>query len=172
MRVGYRPVVLVADLRHMTAKWDSSVPTVLLVASVLSFFQPRVRAVMWVRASMCLWRDGHRLAAQWCTARAIRAAGVEIHPAAEIGPGLALAHSVGIVVGHDVRAGRDLVLHQGVTIGHGVGPGQPKLGDKVRIGAGAVLLGPIIVGDRVKIGANAVVLADVPADTTVVGLWK
>lgn len=129
--------------------------------------------MMWVRMSMWLWRHGLRLPAQWCKARAIRAAGVEVHPGATIGPGFAFVHSVGIVVGKDVVAGRDLVLYQGVTLGHGGrGPGQPTLGDRVRVGAGAKVLGPVTVGDGARIGANAVVLADVPSDATVVGIWK
>ena len=49
--------------------------------------------------------------------------------------------------------------------------GQPRLGDRVRIGAGAKFLA-IVVGSDVTIGANAVVLADVPEGATVVGVWK
>lgn len=48
----------------------------------------------------------------------MRACGVEIHPAAEIGPGFALIHGVGIVVGHAATLGREVVLHHGVTIGY------------------------------------------------------
>ena len=93
----------------------------------------------------------------------MRTAGAELHPAAQIGPGFALVHSVRIVIGHEVRAGRDLV-YQGVTIGHGgAGEGQPTLGDGVRIGAGAKVLATIRSGDGARVGANAVVLADVPA---------
>ncbi|MBV8463349.1 MAG: serine acetyltransferase [Acidimicrobiales bacterium] len=128
---------------------------------------------MLFRASSWCWQHGLRPLALWLQNRAIRAGGAEIHPAAEIGPGFALIHTVGVVVGHEVVAGRNLVLYHGVTLGHtGTGLGQPRLGDDVRIGAGAKVLGPVTVGDRAWIGANAVVLADVPEDAVVGGVWS
>jgi hypothetical protein len=45
----------------------------------------------------------------------------------------------------------------------------PTIGDEVRIGTGAKVLGPITVGDHARIGATAVVVDNVPANTTVVG---
>ena len=165
---------LVADLRHMTAAWDAPPWRVLLGAVVRAPFQPAIGAVLLFRLGQVAYHGrATRPLAQWCKARAIRTAGAELHPAAQIGPGFALVHSVGIVIGHEVRAGRDLVVYQGVTIGHGGGTeGQPTLGDGVRVGAGAKVLGPVHVGDGARIGANAVVLADVPAGVTVVGVWK
>lgn len=164
---------LIADLRHMAAAWDASPIGVVAQALPKIILQPRFRAVIYFRVSHWAWqRPGARALAYWLQASAIRTAGTEIHPAARIGPGLQIAHSVGIVVGHEVVAGADLVLYQGVTIGHRAAGGQPTLGDRVRIGAGAKVLGPITVGDDVKIGANAVVLADVPAGVTVSGVWN
>ncbi len=164
---------LIADLRHMNAMWDSRPASILAVAVAKAPFYPSVRAVFWIRTGMWLWRHHLRLPAHWCKARAVRASGAEIHPGCSIGPGLSLVHTVGIVVGKKVRAGRDLVLHQGVTLGYGSDYVlQPQLGDEVRIGPGASVLGPVKIGDRVRIGAGALVLADVPADTTVMGVWK
>ena len=81
-----------------------------------------------VRASMWAYRRGYRVLAHLLKARAIRSAGVEVHPAAQIGPGFAFVHSVGIVVGAEVVAGKDLVLHQGVTLGNrGSAAGQPTI---------------------------------------------
>ena len=165
--------MIIDDLRHMTAQWDARPGRVLVVAAIRAPLYPALGAVMMVRASMWCWRHRLRLPAQWLKARAVRTAGVEIHPGARLGPGLAFVHSVGIVVGKDVVAGKDLVLHHGVTLGDGGrGPGQPSLGDGVRVGAGAKILGGITIGDGVRVGANSVVLADVPAGTTVVGVWK
>ena len=45
----------------------------------------------------------------------------------------------------------------------------PILGDRVSVGAGAKIIGPVTVGDDVTIGANAVVTKDVPSGMTVVG---
>lgn len=44
----------------------------------------------------------------------------------------------------------------------------PQIGSGCLIGANAVLVGGIRVGDRVKIGAGAVVSRDIPSDVTVV----
>jgi serine acetyltransferase len=160
------------DLRNMTAAWDASVLRLYVKALSLWCLHPRIKAVVSYRVSAWCWHHRLRVVGLWIQARTIRATGAEIHPAAEIGPGLALNHTVGIVIGHEVRAGRNLLLHQGVTLGHGPGQGQPIIGDSVRIGAGAIVLGPTRIGNRVVIGAGAIVLADVPDDTTVVGTWK
>lgn len=166
--------LLIADLRHMTAAWDATPLRVVIGALPKILLQPRFRAVVLFRASQAAWRRrATRPLAYWCQARAIGMAGAEIHPSAEIGPGLSLIHSVGIVVGHEVVAGSDLVLYHGVTLGHrDSSGGQPQLGNRVRIGAGAKVLGPVRVGDDATIGANAVVLGDVPSGATIAGIWK
>ena len=88
---------------------------------------------------------------------------------AEFGPGLAIMHSVGLVVNTRVRAGANIILEHGVTIGDAKGR-VPELGDNVFVGAGAKVIGGVHVGNDVKIGANAVVVHDVPDGATVVGI--
>jgi serine O-acetyltransferase len=157
----------------MTGAWDAGRNRVLIGAALRAPVTPRLRAVVYFRMSAWCWRHRLRSVALWLQAWAIGAAGAEIHPGAEIGPGLALIHSVGIVVGHEVVAGCNLVLFHGVTLGHtGRGNGQPRIGDDVRVGAGAKVLGPVTVGDGARIGANAVVLADVDPGRTVTGVWR
>jgi serine O-acetyltransferase len=94
---------------------------------------------------------------------------VVIGRGADLGPGLVILHSFGIVINSTVRAGRNLVLEHGVTLG-AEKDRSPVLGDNVFIGAGAKVIGPVRVGSDVKIGANAVVLRDVPDGATVVGV--
>ena len=65
------------------------------------------------------------------------------------------------------RIGKNFWTNQNVTVGWN-GPGNPSIGDNVRIGTGAVVIGPITIGDNVNIGANAIVTKDVPSNTTVV----
>lgn len=158
----------------MTADWDRPASLMLLRAVPRLLVTPRLRAIVYFRLSQWMYmRALTRPLAYALQSMALSDSGAELHPAATIGPGFALIHSSGVVVGHEVVAGRDLVLYQGVTLGHdGSGNGQPTLGDGVRIGAGAKLLGPINIGDGVRVGANAVVLADVPTGLTVVGVWK
>lgn len=117
---------LVADLRHMTAAWGAKPLRVLLGTVPRLPLYPALKPVVLFRMSSWCWHHGLRPIALWLKARAIRSSGAEIHPAADIGPGFGLMHSVGIVVGHEVVAGKDLVLYQGVTIGYGRrGDGQP-----------------------------------------------
>ena len=98
--------------------------------------------------------------------------GVEIHPAAKIGPEFFIDHGSGVVIGETAEIGRRVTLYQGVTLGgtgFQRGKRHPTLGDNVTVGSGAKLLGPIAVGDGAKIGANTVVVEDVPPSATVVG---
>ena len=99
---------------------------------------------------------------------------IELPAGAEIGPGLLIPHSGYIVVGPRVRIGRHCTLTQGVTIGHGGGGTKtldesPVIGDRVYIGPGAVIIGPVTVGDDAVIGAGAVVTRSIPARGVAVG---
>ena len=99
--------------------------------------------------------------------------GIEIHPAARIGRRLFIDHGMGVVIGETAEIGDDCVIYHGVTLG-GVSTKQvkrhPTIGDRVLIGAGAKLLGPITIGDDCRVGANAVVNKDAPANSLVVGI--
>ena len=99
--------------------------------------------------------------------------GIEIHPGAKIGKGLFIDHGMGIVIGETTEIGENVTLYQGVTLGgtgKQKGKRHPTIGNNVVIGAGAKILGPFKVGDRSKIGAGAVVLSEVPPNSTVVGV--
>jgi serine O-acetyltransferase len=95
----------------------------------------------------------------------------DIHPEAEIGPGLFLPHPTGIVIG-ECRIGKNASILQNVTVGSLRKRilAFPTIGDDVEIWAGAVVVGDIAIGDRVAIGANAVVLEDIPSDSVAVGV--
>ena len=96
--------------------------------------------------------------------------GVDIAPAAEIGPGLRISHGVGLVIGAHAKVGADCLLMHGITLGaptlERIGD-MPTLGDRVVVGAGAKILGGITVGDDVLVGVNTVVTRDVPANSKV-----
>jgi len=99
--------------------------------------------------------------------------GVEIHPAAQIGPRFVIDHGTGVVIGETTEIGDNCLLFQGVTLG-GTGKEHkkrhPTLGDHVVVGAGAKILGSMRIGSYTKIGSNAVVLSPVPDHCTVVGV--
>ncbi len=98
--------------------------------------------------------------------------GIELPCEAVIGKRLVIEHTGAIVISGDAIFGDDCILRQGVTVGlrHRGVRGSPQLGDRVDIGAGAKLLGPIRIGNDVAIGANAVVLTDVPDHCIAVGV--
>ena len=87
----------------------------------------------------------------------------------EIGPGLFIQHGFATIVAAR-RLGRDCWVNQQVTIGYTSSTDTPILGDRVKVTAGAKVLGGITVGNDVLVGANAVVLRNVPTRCTVVGV--
>jgi len=97
--------------------------------------------------------------------------GIELYPTAEIGRRFGIVHQHGIVIHKLAVIGDDCLVRQGVTIGAaGVRDDAalpPRLGDRVKIGAGAVLAGPITVGDDVTVGPNCVVMTNVPSGSIV-----
>lgn len=97
---------------------------------------------------------------------------VELPCEVSLGRGVVIEHAFDIVISGDAVLGDDVVLRNGVTIGlrHRAFRGSPVIGNRVDIGAGAKILGPITIGDDVSIGANAVVLTNVPANSIAVGI--
>jgi serine O-acetyltransferase len=101
--------------------------------------------------------------------------GVQIGDRVRIGPGLMMTHGH-VVIDGDTTIGRNCQLNPWVTIGLsdsralGFSTRGPAIGDYVRVGTGARIIGPVTVGDYARIGANAVVVEDVPPCTTVVGV--
>lgn len=98
--------------------------------------------------------------------------GIELPCEAAVGRRFRIDHFGGIIISGDARFGDDCVIRNGVTIGlrREGQRGSPTLGDRVDIGTGAVILGPIKIGNDVSVGANAVVLTDVPDNCIAVGV--
>ncbi len=99
--------------------------------------------------------------------------GIEIHPGAKIGRRLFIDHGEGVVIGETSEIGDDVLIYQQVTLGgtgKEAGKRHPSVGNHVILGAGAKILGNIKIGDKVRIGAGSVVVEDVPENSTVVGV--
>ena len=87
-----------------------------------------------------------------------------------IGPGLYVVHGQ-IVVDGIAELGSRVEIAPFVTIGLRSGNFRGAvIGDDVKIGTGAKIIGPVVIGDGAVIGANAVVVDDVPAGATAVGV--
>jgi serine O-acetyltransferase len=148
---------------------DPAVPTTLQVI----FAYPGVHAIWGHRVNHWLWNHGARLAARAFAELTRILTGVEIHPGAVLGTGLFIDHATGVVIGETAEVGDDVTIYQGVTLGgtsSDPGKRHPTIGDRVIIGAGAKILGPIKIGDDSRIGANAVVVKEVPSSAVVVGV--
>ena len=98
---------------------------------------------------------------------------IDIHPAAKLGKGIMIDHGTGVVIGETAIVGDDVSMLHKVTLG-GTGNKSiirhPKVGDRVLLGAGATLLGPIIIGDDAHIGACSMVLENVASNSVAVGV--
>ncbi len=99
--------------------------------------------------------------------------GISLPYAAQIGPGFYIGHFGGIIVNANAVIGSDCNISQGVTIGvsgRGDSRGVPVIGDRVYLGANAVVAGKITIGDNAVIGACSLVTNNVAPGTTVVGV--
>lgn len=132
-----------------------------------------VHAVWGYRAAHALWRRDLKLPARLLSQVVRAGTGVEIHPAARLGRRFFIDHGSGVVIGETAEVGDDCVIFHGSTLGGTSmrkGKRHPTLGDRVVVGAGAKVLGPLLIGDDARIGANAVVLHDVPPGAAAVGV--
>jgi serine O-acetyltransferase len=91
------------------------------------------------------------------------------------GGGLLIAHGHVVLDGW-TKLGRRVEINPFVTLGIGNSSRRPfelwgpEIGDDVNIGTGAKVIGRVKVGEKVKIGANAVVVSDIPPFHTAVGV--
>ena len=135
---------------------------------------PGLHAIVLHRFSHVCWNIGFKWVARFVSNFARWFTGIEIHPGARIGERVFFDHAMGVVVGETAEIGDGCTIYQGVTLGgtslyKGV-KRHPTLGKDVVVGAGAKVLGNIQISDRVRIGAGSIVLRDVPPDATVVGI--
>ena len=98
--------------------------------------------------------------------------GFDISPTTSIGPGFYIGHFGGVVISPDAILGSNINIAQGVTIGatsRGKRLGAPTLGDRVWVGANAVIVGKITIGREALIAPGAYVNFDVPCNAVVLG---
>jgi len=97
--------------------------------------------------------------------------GISIPAQVRIGKGCRIHHFGGIFIHSNVHIGDECTIYQGVTLGDlGGSGGVPQVGNRVIIGAGAKVLGPVEIGNDCRIGANAVVIHSVPHGCIAVGV--
>jgi serine O-acetyltransferase len=134
---------------------------------------PGVHALAFHRRAHRLWNAGWFGTARFLSHVSRFLTGIEIHPAAKLGPGLFIDHGMGVVIGETSEVGRNVTIYQGVSL---AGTSlkrekrHPTLGDNVVVGAGAKIIGGFKIGDNSRIGAGSVVVREVPPNSVVVGV--
>ncbi|WP_299426051.1 serine O-acetyltransferase [uncultured Meiothermus sp.] len=135
-------------------------------------FSPGMHALWMHRLNHKLWNTGLKLLARILAHLTRLFTGVEIHPGARIGRRVVIDHGMGIVIGETAEVGDDVMMYHGVTLG-GTGftreKRHPTIGNRVLLGAHALVLGPVPVGDDARVGAGAVVTKPVPPGATAIG---
>src|SRR5712664_125642 len=134
---------------------------------------PGVHALAAHRVAHRLWNRGWTTTARFASHVSRFLTGIEIHPAAKLGPGLFIDHGMGVVIGETAEVGENVSILQGVTLGGTSTKREkrhPTLGDNVVVGAGAKIIGGFRIGHGSRIGAGSVVVREVPENSVVVGV--
>lgn len=134
---------------------------------------PGIKALAAHRVSHFLWKHHFKLLARMHSQFWRFLTQIEIHPGAQIAPGVFIDHGSGLVIGETAIIERGVMLYHGVTLGgtgKETGKRHPTVREGALISAHSQIIGPIEIGKNAKVGAAAVVLSDVPEDVTVVGV--
>jgi len=105
--------------------------------------------------------------------RAIRFVyGSDIHWEAQIAPGVVVVHGMGMAISRSARVGTGSILFQNITLAESADMttrtvGAPQIGERVHVGPGSALIGPITVGNDTKIVAGSTLLQSVPSGSRV-----
>ncbi len=134
---------------------------------------PGLHSIWMHRIAHWLYKKGEFSIARLISAVSRFMTGIEIHPGARIGSGFFIDHGSGVVIGETAEIGDNCLIYQGVVLG-GTSlerkKRHPTLKDNVVVGAGAIILGPVVLGNNSRVGAGAVVINDVPDGATAVGV--
>jgi serine O-acetyltransferase len=140
------------------------------------FCYPGLYATTIYRIAHALLKRGTKLIPRMMSELAHKAVGIDIHPAAEIGPSFFIDHGTGVVIGETTVIGKRVRIYQGVTMGalsvvdRDACPRKrhPTIEDDVVIYAGATILGgDTVIGKGAVIGGNCWVTSSVPPGAVV-----
>lgn len=154
-------------------------PAAQTYSEVISCY-PAIRALTNYRLAHELHRLNVPLIPRILTEMAHSETGIDIHPAAQIGPSFTIDHGTGVVIGATCIIGSHVKLYQGVTLGARSFPldadgnpiknipRHPILEDRVVVYSNATVLGRIRIGHDAVIGGNLWVTSDVPPEARLV----
>jgi serine O-acetyltransferase len=156
--------------RYQTQSADHRAAGDTVRTRISALLSPSVQCLILHRLSHWFWAAGWRRAARWLTYLNAYVLKAYITPDSEIGPGAFFPHPAGITFCG--RAGPGLTVFSfaiccpqpSATWSADRGP---RLGDHVRLGAHAVLVGSVRIGSHTQLGPASVVLADLPENSLV-----
>lgn len=138
---------------------------------------PGLRALGIHRLAHCLHQNGVPILPRMMNEYVHNRTGIDIHPGAQIGPGLFIDHGTGVVIGETTIIGKHVKIYQGVTLGALSIPDpdsgdhskrHPTIEDDVTIYANSTILGgQTTIGARSVIGSNVWLTHSVAPDTKV-----
>jgi serine O-acetyltransferase len=187
---------LLREARSIASDFAAELPSIrgLLVSDLRAAFEgdpaatnypeiligyPGMTAITYHRLAHPLHKFGATFLARVISDIAHSKTGIDIHPAAEIGPSFFIDHGTGVVIGETAIIGSRVRLYQAVTLGakrfptddNGAlvkgTPRHPIIEDDVVIYAGATVLGRITIGRGSTIGGNVWLTHSVPAGSHV-----
>ena len=146
--------------------WESTLPSIHYISTFLCFI--RMCAAYPEYRSLLLFRSGNIGTFLSCIIPHL----TSIHfitDSSLIERGLILQHAFSTILFPE-KMGENCQVWHNVTIGRAHNKGhRPRIGNNVKICAGAIVIGDIEIGDNVTIGAGAVVTKSIPANSVVVG---
>lgn len=131
------------------------------------------KALQSYRVARYFWINGRTTLARYIQSLILETYSMDLHPGARIEGGIFIDHGTGIVIGETAQVERNVSMLHDVTLG---GTGKvsgvrhPHICEGVLLGAGCKVLGHITIGKNSKVAAGSIVLADVPENTTAVGI--
>ncbi len=136
---------------------------------------PGFYAIAAYRIAHSLHSLGVKLIPRMITEIAHSRTGIDIHPAASIGPFFCIDHGTGVVIGETTVIGEKVKIYQGVTLGalsvdkaDADSKRHPTIEDNVVIYAGATILGGnTTIGRNSVIGGNVWLTKSVPSGSKV-----
>lgn len=147
-------------------------------AEIISCY-PVTKALTNYRIAHELAELGVPLIPRFITEMAHSETGIDIHPAARIGPHFTIDHGTGVVIGATCIIGSNVKLYQGVTLGaksfpldesgnpvKGI-PRHPILEDDVVVYSNATILGRVTIGRGSVVGANVWLTEDMEPDSVI-----
>jgi serine acetyltransferase len=166
---------ITADLRHY-ARYCYRGKSIWKIFPHLLLAHPAVVGIIWYRLGRMAWKcniPAWKQVLQFLYILGLPCAriysGVQIHPNADVAPGLAILHSGGVVIAPGTRIGPDSLLHHNVNLimyrdAHG-----PSIGAHFYAGAGVIVIDNVTIEDDVTAGAGSIITKSIPRNAVVAG---